>query len=502
MLFKKDTISSTAIYVTIKYIIVFIGFARTTVTANTLTINEMGYLALILLILEYSVLILPIGSFNSLNRQIANLKAEIPSISYLGIQIQKIYSSSFFIVISSLVLFSVMFLSILSLNINFFSETITNSKFIIVLILFLSLFRVLGNVHNRLWDKFNILSLSELAYATFYLLGAIFFINGDNKLQDVLYIIICANIFSIFVAQYIPSLSFFIKFSKNSIIKTSSIGFFMMLYLFMESFFWGIDRIFVAMLLSTSELANFHIAHTFSRGVMMFYLSITALMYPKMIIMFTAGNKNKDTLDKNMIYFIKFTESFLVLAIVISSIIIPNLISYIMPTYDNLGNLYLILSIGMLLKGLFFFPSTYFVSINKQRWLTLISLGFLCLLCSSYIAIYPFIKFTPVSFTSIAIVVFFCFLALITYYYLKMNDINQKNFYIIKTIVLLYSKLFITSFGSVILLNMNDFNGHFSNMHISLALISFLYLNNIIKYSKDLIFIGKNYFEQLFNKQR
>jgi O-antigen/teichoic acid export membrane protein len=501
MLFKKEIISSTAIYITIKYLIVFIGFARTTVTANILTVSEMGYLALILLILEYAILILPIGSFGSLNRQIANLKAEIPSISYLGIQIQKIYSSSLFIIISFFVLFSIIFLSILSLNINFFSETITNSKFIIVIILFLSLFRVLGNVHNRLWDKFNTLSLSELAYAIFYLFGSIFFIKGDNKLQDVLYIIVCANIFSIFFAQYIPSLSFFIKFSKNSIKKTSSIGFFMMLYLFMESFFWGIDRIFVAILLSTSDLANFHIAHTFSRGVMMFYLAIIALVYPKMITMFTAGDKNKDMLDKNMIYMIKFTESFLVLAVVVSSMIIPNLIKYVMPAYGNLGNLFLIISIGMLLKGLFFFPSTYFVSVNKQKWLTLISLGFLCFLCSSYIAMYPFIKFTPVSFTSIAIVIFFCFLTLITFYYFKRNFINQENFYTIKKIILLYFRLFIICFGSVILLNMNDLNSYFSNLHILVVLILFLYLNNIFKYSKDLKIIGKNYFEELFNKQ-
>ncbi len=500
MIFKQETITSTVIYVFIKYSIVLLGFARTTVTANILSVDEMGYLVLILLILEYAVLVLPIGSFNSINKQISNLKADIPLLSYLSDHSKKIYSSMFFIVLSSSILFG--FIFILSSNIfdQLFSEVILNNRLLILIILFLSLYRVLGNMHNRVWNKFNTLSISEFVYAIIYLFGTVLFLGGDNKIQDILLIIIFANIVSIIFAKYFPTMSFFINLSKEAVVKTSSIGFFLMLYIFMESFFWGIDRIFVAMLLSPSDLANFHIAHTFSKGVMTFYLAISALIYPKLITLFTKENRNKDHLDKNMIYIIKFTETFLILAVVISTILIPLIIKSIMPAYSNLGGLFFIVSIGLLLKGLFFYPSTYFIAVDKQKWLMLISVGFLLLLCLCYFITTPLFEFTPISFTSIAVSVFLCFLVLISFYYFQKNENYQKNITIFFKLLLLYYKIIIICSCSVVFLNSDNIINQISNLSLILILIIVLYFTDFIKYSRDLIYIGLEYLNNFFNK--
>ena len=269
----------------------------------------------------------------------------------------------------------------------------------------------------------------------------------------------------------------------------------------MESFFWGIDRIFVAILLSPSDLGYFHIAHTFAKGVMMFYVAITALLYPKMITMFTLEDRNKNILDNNMTYIIKFTESFLILAIITSSIIIPLFIKYFVPAYSGVGGLFFIISLGLLLKGLFFYPSTYFIAVDKQKWLMLISVGFLCLLCCCYLLATPLFQFTPVSFTSIAVSVFFCFLAIVSYYYFKNNQTELTRFDVIKKIFFLYYKLFITCFFSVVLLNIDNFSLYIDNLHILIFLILILYFNNMIKYTRDFVILGIDYSKEFLKKK-
>ena len=45
-----------------------------------------------------------------------------------------------------------------------------------------------------------------------------------------------------------------------------------MLQNLMELYFWGIDRLFISFYLEPSNLASFHIYHTYGRGLMMFYI--------------------------------------------------------------------------------------------------------------------------------------------------------------------------------------------------------------------------------------
>ena len=63
-------------YVFIKYAIVLIGFIRSIVVASILSVYEMGLLAFFYLLIEYITTILPIGSINSVNKEISNLRAD------------------------------------------------------------------------------------------------------------------------------------------------------------------------------------------------------------------------------------------------------------------------------------------------------------------------------------------------------------------------------------------------------------------------------------------
>ena len=52
-----------------------------------------------------------------------------------------------------------------------------------------------------------------------------------------------------------------------------------MLQNMMELYFWGIDRLFISFYLNPENLASFHIAHTYGRGLMIFFAALTLLPF-------------------------------------------------------------------------------------------------------------------------------------------------------------------------------------------------------------------------------
>ena len=70
-----------AVFSAVKYIVVFLGFFRTLITADILTKNELGLLAFVLLILEYMTIIAPMGSVYALNKDITNKQSRSNRIS-------------------------------------------------------------------------------------------------------------------------------------------------------------------------------------------------------------------------------------------------------------------------------------------------------------------------------------------------------------------------------------------------------------------------------------
>ena len=84
-------------FVFIKYSIVLIGFIRSIFVASILSVYEMGLLAFFYLLIEYITTILPIGSINSVNKQISNLRADDKKLDINDRKTYLIYNSSFFL---------------------------------------------------------------------------------------------------------------------------------------------------------------------------------------------------------------------------------------------------------------------------------------------------------------------------------------------------------------------------------------------------------------------
>ena len=175
-------------YVAIKYSIVGIGFLRTILVASILSVNDMGLLAFYYLILEYAVITVPIGSPNAINKEVSNLKGKDNKTNSKNREVVEIYTSCIQVFILSFLILIFSIYIIDSLLFNFLPKEVQNTKEIFLLITFLSCFRTYANMHNRLWEKYNRLFLSEGVYSLVYLLGIYIFLDNDNSYYLILYV--------------------------------------------------------------------------------------------------------------------------------------------------------------------------------------------------------------------------------------------------------------------------------------------------------------------------
>ena len=109
-----------------------------------------------------------------------------------------------------------------------------------------------------------------------------------------------------------------------------------------------------------------------------------------------------------MINMSRFSETIMVLALLAAIIVIPHFIKFFLPQYEDISTL-LFCSLTWInfLKGLAFFPSSYFIAISWQRNLTLISLAFIVIIGLTYFIAGKMLSLHAYGYTAIAIVVFF-----------------------------------------------------------------------------------------------
>ena len=252
-----------------------------------------------------------------------------------------------------------------------------------------------------------------------------------------------------------------------------------MMNVLMETFFWGIDRFFIAALLEPEQLAFFHIAHTFGRGVLMFYAAVTFLFYPLLISKFTSLNQQKtnsreviDTLFKMS----RLSETVMILALIFSVLLVPSLISFLLPQYPDLTTLFHVIILGLILKGLLFYPIAYLIAVNLHKLLTYVSLFFILIVACAYWLMGQIFELHAFGYTSLAVVAFLNFLFcmnFITLYKIKTNEI-------ILIVTRFYFKIAISIFISIYFLYVSNISPLISNEYIVLIIIFFLYLNNVI----------------------
>ena len=170
----KKIVGSSILFTAGKYLILLIGFTRTTFVAITLSKNDMGELIIIYLIIEYSSYLFNLGIPNSINLQASIDRNSINNLDWKNKVIQKYYSIFFFtLFITSLFFYISIFLSSNFYN-DYIKETILNNYNKIFIVIVLYAIKSFCNMHNRLWEKGIILTISDIIFALLYFFGIYF----------------------------------------------------------------------------------------------------------------------------------------------------------------------------------------------------------------------------------------------------------------------------------------------------------------------------------------
>ena len=494
----EERINASAIWTFIRYFTIVIGFIRTLIVANILTTNEMGQLAFVYLILEYITLIVPLGSINSLNQQISNIKAKIPNLLYDDKESTIVYSASLWILLVTISIFLLIIFLINQFFVSILSDLIKDNFLIISLIVVLSVIKSFSIIHARLWEKYNSLIFSEIMHALIYLVGIYLFLDSFANINLLFLTLLLAICISILILRFnFIDIRFFKSLSLYQIKITLSIGIFLMINMVIETLFWGIDRFFIASVLEPSQLANFHIIHTYSRAVLMYFTAITFLFTP---IIYTNYSKLKD--DKNLLIsnfreVLYFSEGILILTAIISTLVVPIIIGYLMPSYSNLENLYGIVIFGLVLKCLAFFPIAYIIATGLHKYLPIYSIILILILGISYYICYNFFELTnAINYSSVAIICFVIFLIIVSnHIFIYDNFIN----YLKKTFKV-YNKIILCALISVFLFN-QSYQFIIDNIYLNAIIISIIYINNFKLLFKKLLLLlseGKESFINSF----
>ena len=473
----KSLVQYGTSFVFLKYSIVGIGFVRSIFIASVLTVNDMGLLAFYFLIIEYSTLILPIGSANSVNKQISNLKNDKKLLRYNDNESELIYASSLFIILLSLIAFVFILFFIDSYLINLLPKERIQSKPLFLAIVVLGIYRSFAVMHNRLWQRYKRLFISEISYALVYLISVLLLAGAAEDHKIILQVWAFSLAVSILLSGFFPSFLKLRKLNFKSIKITSNIGFFLMCYMTMEQLFWGIDRFFIASVLDPEQLAVFHISHTFGRGVMMFYAAITFLFYPLLLTMYSKKIDDSQRFSSTVLRMSRFSESVMILALIPSIIVIPYVMRYFLPQYPDITTLLHLILIGLILKGLAFFPSSYFIAVSWQKNLTLISFIYIILTGTIYLILGNIFSLHAFGYTSIAVFIFFAFLFSLTYILLIKIKYSSALIMAIK----IYYKIFITMLISIILLSIPNIFLFIQNIYLLLFFVICFYLNNFVQ---------------------
>ena len=428
----KKIINSSLIYVITKYFNLFLGFLRTTFVAITLSKNNMGELVIIYLLLEYSSYLFSMGAPNSINLQSSIDKNHTKNLNSDNHKIKKYYSIFFFIIYFS----SAIFYSLLYISSNYFDEyikeTISNNYNKIFFLIFLYAIHAFCNMHNRLWERRNPLIISEISFAVIYLAGVYFFLkDGSDSVSIILKIAIVAQIVSIILSNVKLSYFHFLTFDKSVFKELAPLGILLMLQNLMELYFWGIDRLFISFYLEPSNLASFHIAHTYGRGLMMFFTSFTFLIYPRLLTTLSSTKTSNEEIQRVITKAFSISEIILVSAFIFYTASIPYLINFMLVKYDNFFYIFSLVLFGLIIKSITFFPVSLIISRKKQKKLILSSFIFLIILILLY-NLTTQSKFTKAEdYTSIAIVIFLIFSIYIYTWSLFILEKKRKFFEVV-----------------------------------------------------------------------
>ena len=370
------------IYTIIKYFITFVAFIKSLMIAKILGPNLLGSYAYIMLLVEY-ISYYNLGVYASMNREVA---INIGDDSKRDYSIQIINTSlTFSIILGGFILF--LFFCIGLLPETLFSKDFYDYRFHIFSYVFLNQFRWFFIRYFRLYEKYYVLSAFELISNLIMILGV--FLFGEKYLLDAaIYSALIANIALLFIGfPNVKDVHFLwdTKKIKHLVI----IGIPLVLYALSDKVFTSIDRFMIAQYLPREDLGYYQFGNTLALGALMVIDTLTFIFYPKFLKSFHCKTiedfKEKRIALTTMIFNMEYISTLLVL---VSGLLIPIFINFIMPNYLNSIMIAKILLIGFCFKPITFLTSSFLVANNRQPILIPITvISMILLAISNYILI-------------------------------------------------------------------------------------------------------------------
>lgn len=433
------------LFILIKYFNLFLGFFRTSLVAIILTKNQMGNLAFIYLIIEYSSYLFNLGVPNAINLKISVLKSK-KKINIHNNIVANYYTHFFY----NLIFFSILFLAIIYFLPNFISKVSYEDIFKNISLIFLTIFlyavKEFCIIHSRLWGFFKKIMFAEVCSSLIYLLGIFFFLkpNLESPIQLILLVSIISTLCFILIVRINISLNYFSSFSFKNSKPLFKIGIFLMFQNLLDFFFWGTDRFFITLFLEKNQLAEFHVVNLYARGLMMFFSSFIFLIYPSIITDLASSRNNDYTLERIEKY-TTFTESILIFFLGFYISFVPVLINIILPEYHNIFYLFVIILIGIIIKSVSFFFSSFLIARGEQQKLILVSISFLLITVLFYFLFNSINLNTKEIFSLLSVFIFILFTIYLSIFSYKLLGANRKKIVIL--ILNRYSRIVIFYFA-------------------------------------------------------
>jgi len=368
----------------------------------------------------------------------------------------------------------------------------------IMFVSLLSIYRGFAVIHNRLWSQYYRIMFSDLGYASIYLIGIWLLLEpGYGYIQTYFDVVQVALLSSILLARFNP-LAYLSNTSYASIKQLLPIGLALMVYNFLETFFWGVDRIFIALYLEANELANFHIAHTFSRGAFMAYMAVTFLLTSRLMKQFSVIDDQEQYKDavKKVWCLTARSELVLMVIVMLAILLIPPVVDFFMPKYSGIENLLLLVLLGLLLKGLCFYPGTFMISNNMQNVLVFYGIIFSTVSSLLYY-FFENIMTGAIHYLSISVSVFLAYFIVLDSRIrdaLTLNGLLASIKYHYKLVSIVLAVIFIANFGPV--------TGFLDDRYIFILILFLMYnkkiIDVIVNLMSFLLYRKRKYIDAIF----
>lgn len=365
---KKIVKNPNIIYIINKYGIFVLTFINSLYIAVKLGVYNLGVWGFINLVIGY-MMYASLGIPNALNVLVSKNKSD-------KIYSEKIYRNSLSLLLCILLLLMIITFLIKNFGWEIGAKYHFADYFLVVfVIIVLNLFNGHLAILLRIYNKVNLISLSQTLYPVFALIVTLFF-SGKDLLQALVYVLLLSNVMT--TVLYLCFMPFSFRFQWDfGVMKTIQYkGLFLFVYNASFYFIMLSTRTLVSDFYKVEEFGYFTFSFSFANAVILLLTTLSFLLFPKMIAMMASKDNNLviNSIKKVRINYIVFSHLLLHLAI----FVFPFFLHYF-PMYKNTLVSFQLISLTLIMYNNSFGYQALLMARDKEKLLSLLSFGALLL---------------------------------------------------------------------------------------------------------------------------